>query len=206
MVDRFEDKAEGWDAQPVPVQISRGVGAAMLRAVALSSTDVVMDFGAGTGLICGQLAGHVAKVLAVDVSPAMLAQLRAKPELAGKVETRCQDILEAPLGETVDLVVSAMAMHHVADTAALLRALHDHLAPGGRLALADLDTEDGDFHPANAEGVFHLGFDRDALRGLLEAAGFVGVTFETACTVQREGKDYPIFLVTAARAAAAVAA
>jgi putative AdoMet-dependent methyltransferase len=89
----------------------------------------------------------------------------------------------------------------VADTAALLRALHDHLAPGGRLALADLDTEDGDFHPANAEGVFHAGFDRDALRGLLEAAGFVGVAFETACTVQREGKDYPIFLVTAARAA-----
>lgn len=47
-------------------------------------------------------------------------------------EIRYQDILHVPLGKTVDLVVSAMAMHHVEDTNALLRTLQDHLAPGGR--------------------------------------------------------------------------
>ena len=54
----------------------------------------VMDFGAGTGLVCAHVAPHVATVYAVDISEAMLAQLAAKPELRGKVEIRCQDILE----------------------------------------------------------------------------------------------------------------
>lgn len=197
MPDLFESRAADWDSQPVPVQISAGVTDAMLRLVPLSPSTRVMDFGAGTGLICGKLAPHVAHVLAVDVSRAMLDQLAAKPELAGKVDTHCGDILVAPLDQRFDLVVSAMAMHHVEDTAALMRALHAHLAPGGRVALADLDAEDGTFHPPGAEGVFHAGFDRAALGALLLAAGFSEPVFHDATVVHREGKPYPIFLVTA---------
>jgi SAM-dependent methyltransferase len=199
MTDLFRDRAADWDQQPVPVQISEGVSAAILDRVPLSPTLRVMDFGAGTGLLCGRLAPRVGRVLAVDVSPAMLAQLTARPELAGRVEAYAGDILEAPLAERFDLVVSAMAMHHVEDTPALLRALHDHLVPGGRVALADLDTEDGSFHPPGVEGVFHTGFDRAALGAALEAAGFVAPAFETACVVRREGGEYPVFLVVAAR-------
>lgn len=92
-----------------------------------------------------------------------------------------------------------MAMHHVQDTAALLRALFAHLAPGGWLALADLDAEDGTFHPAGLEGVYHAGFDRPALGAALGAAGFTDVVFGTAVEVQREGRVYPVFLVTARR-------
>lgn len=200
MTDLFEDKAHDWDRRPVPVQISEGVGAALRARVALDPSLRVMDFGAGTGLVCAQVAPHVAQVYAVDISAAMLAQLAAKPELAGKVEIRQQDLLTTPLGEPVDLIVSAMAMHHVADTAALARAFAAHLAPGGRIALADLDREDGTFHPPEAEGVFHHGFDRDALGATLTAAGFVDVAFTTATEVDRDGRTYPVFLVTATRA------
>ena len=49
------------------------------------------------------------------------------------------------------------------------------------------------------EGVFHAGFDRDVLAGHLSAAGFTDVRFVTACEVIRDGRAYPIFLVTAAR-------
>lgn len=197
MPDLFESRAADWDSQPVPVQISAGVTDAMLRLVPLSPTMRVMDFGAGTGLICGKLAPRVANVLAVDISRAMLDQLAAKPELAGKVNTHCGDILVAPLEARFDLVVSAMAMHHVEDTAALMRALHAHVVPGGSVALADLDAEDGTFHPPGAEGVFHAGFDRAALGALLVAAGFSEPVFHDATVVHREGKPYPIFLVTA---------
>jgi SAM-dependent methyltransferase len=127
----------------------------------------------------------------------MLTQLKAKPGLASRVEIHCQDILEQPLTDKVDLVTSAMAMHHVKDTPALLKALHDHLVPGGRIALADLDVEDGTFHPPGIEGVFHHGFDRVVLGAQLAAAGFVDVAFTTACTVSRDERPYPIFLVTA---------
>ncbi|MCA9634511.1 MAG: class I SAM-dependent methyltransferase [Myxococcales bacterium] len=197
MADLFHDKAAEWDQRPIPAQISEGVFRALREAVDFSGGLRVMDFGAGTGLVCSKIAPLVDRVLAVDISEAMLAQLAAKPELQGKVEIRCQDILHAPLGETVDLVVSAMAMHHVEDTDALLRTLHDHLAPGGRVALADLDAEDGSFHPPDTQGVFHAGFDRDDLRARLAAAGFVDVEFTTACEVHRDARGYPIFLALA---------
>jgi len=201
MSDLFEEKAADWDSRPVPAQISAGVGRALLERIQLRSDMQVMDFGAGTGLICAQVAPHVAKVLAVDTSQAMLDKLAEKPELRGKVEPVCQDIVDssAPALGPVDLVVSAMAMHHVEDTARLLQVFSEHLVPGGQVALADLDAEDGSFHPAGTQGVFHHGFDRAALRALLERQGFSHVEFSTALELQRDGHPYSVFLVTAVR-------
>lgn len=199
MTDLFQDKAQDWDARPVPQQISEGVCAAIFAHVPLEPSMTVLDFGAGTGLLASKLAPRVGNVIAVDVSPAMLAELAKKPELAGKSEIVCQDLLERPLGRTVDLAVSAMAMHHVQDTRALLGALYTHLVPGGRVALADLDAEDGSFHPPGAEGVYHAGFAREAFEALLREAGFVDVAFVTACRVTKEAREYPVFLVTATK-------
>ena len=135
MTDPFADKAADWDARPIPQQLSEGISAAILARVPLTGDETVLDFGAGTGLLTGRIAPKVASVLAVDVSPAMLEQLAAKPELQGKVTPICRNILESPLDHRVQLIVSAMAMHHVADTDALLRALFAHLEPGGRVPL-----------------------------------------------------------------------
>jgi cyclopropane fatty-acyl-phospholipid synthase-like methyltransferase len=199
MTDHFADKAADWDERPVPLQISEGVARALDARVTLAPEMRVLDFGAGTGLLCGHVAPRVGRVTAVDISPAMLARLADKAELRDKVEVVCQDLLEAPLGQRFDLVVSAMAMHHVEDTGALLRTLHAHLDAGGRLAVADLDREDGTFHPAGTEGVHHEGFDRAELGALAAAAGFVDVHFETACEVDRDERRYPVFLLTATR-------
>jgi len=198
--DLFHDKAQDWDTRPVPAQLAAGVGAALRARVALSPELRVMDFGAGTGLIGAHVAPHVQRVHAVDISEAMLAQLAAKPELQGKVTIHCQDILERPLDQPIDLIVSAMAMHHVEDTDRMLRAFAAHLPTGGRVALADLDTEPGTFHPADAVGVFHHGFDRARLGAQLAAAGFVDVDFATATQVDKEQRRYDVFLVTATKA------
>ncbi len=199
MVDLFEDKASDWDERPVPQQISEGVYGAIADHVELSSEQRVMDFGAGTGLIASKIAPHIGHLDAVDISRSMLEKLAEKDALRGKVDIHCQDILAEPLEEKVDLVVSAMAMHHVEDTGALLRALYEHLKPGGRVALADLDTEPGDFHPPDIEGVYHHGFDRDRLAALLEDVGFTSPEFVTACDVAKEGRSYGVFLVTATK-------
>ena len=202
MTDLFRDKDAEWDSRTVPMQISQGVVQALRTRVPLSPEMTVMDFGAGTGLIAGAVAPLVAHLHAVDVSASMLAQLAAKEALRGKVTVHCHDITASPLDLRVDLVVSAMAMHHVADTDALLRALHATLREGGRVALADLDAEDGSFHPPGTEGVFHAGFSRDDLTARLTAAGFVDIAFETATVVHKEERSYPVFLVTASRAPA----
>ena len=188
MTDLFANKALDWDTRPFPLQLSEGIGAAIAERVALRPEQTALDFGAGTGLLTAKVAAKVHSVIAVDVSPAMLAQLAAKPELAGKVTTVCQNLLEQPLGQHVDVIVSAMAMHHVADTEALLKTLHAHLVPGGTVALADLDREDGSFHPPQTEGVFHHGFDRETFANQLHAAGFGQVEVHTACSVDKEGQ------------------
>jgi trans-aconitate methyltransferase len=199
MTDLFANKAADWDTRPFPLQLSAGIGAALLARVPLRPDQTALDFGAGTGLITAKIADKVQAVIAVDVSPAMLTQLAAKPELTGKVTTVCQNLLEQPLGQQVDLIVSAMAMHHVQDTAALLRTLYAHLRPGGTVALADLDSEDGSFHPQGTEGVFHQGFDREAFARDLQTAGFVKVDVQTACTVDKDGQRYSVFLATAGK-------
>lgn len=77
----------------------------------------------------------------------------------------------------------------------------EQLKPGGLLALADLDREDGSFHSPGTEGVFHHGFDRAALQSTLETAGFEDVRFATALEIEKEGKGpYTVFFVTARRA------
>jgi 2-polyprenyl-3-methyl-5-hydroxy-6-metoxy-1,4-benzoquinol methylase len=197
MTDLFEEKAKEWDMNELVLNLSAAVGAAIKEQVELNDSMQVMDFGAGTGLVTTQIAEQVGKITAVDVSESMLDQLVAKEHLKLKVDAVCQDILDIPLDTRFDLIVSAMAMHHVEDTDALVQSFADHLKPGARIALADLDSEDGTFHPAETEGVFHHGFDRDEFQSILESKGFRDVNFVTAHTVNKEGRSYPIFLVTA---------
>ena len=199
MTDHFEEKAQDWDVNDVVKGISMGVGAAIDEHVAFDDSMQVLDFGAGTGLVTRHVAHKVGMVTAVDVSKAMLEKLKEKDELKGKVEILCQDIIEQPIGVEYDLIVSAMAIHHVADTDKLIQRFAEHLKPGARIALADLDTEDGSFHPEDAVGVHHAGFDRDAFRDLLVKHGFQEIRFVTAHTVRKEEKSYPIFLALATR-------
>ena len=199
MSDLFKEKAGDWDANQMRLQLSSAIGAAILEHVPLDNQMNVMDFGAGTGLLTGHIAPRVHNVAAVDTSAAMLDKLVAKPELHGKVTAVCQDITEQPLTTRFDLIISAMAMHHVEDTSGLFETFSEHLQSGGRVALADLDKEDGTFHPADVEGVFHHGFARDTLQRVIEDKGFVDVRFQTAHTVDKDGKRYPIFLVIATK-------
>ena len=199
MSDLFKTKAADWDASQMRLQLSSAIGATIVSQVQLNEQMQVMDFGAGTGLLTAPIAPHVAHITAVDTSAAMLEKLLAKTELRAKVSTVCRDITRQPLEQRFDLIISAMAMHHVEDTAQLINRLAGHLKPGGKVALADLDREDGSFHPADVEGVYHHGFDRGALQAILEKNGFTEIHFHTAHTVEKEAKCYPIFLVVASK-------
>jgi len=199
MPDLFKEKAGDWDANEMRSKLSSAIGTTILANVALHEKMTVMDFGAGTGLLTSHVAPRVKTIAAVDISAAMLDRLVAKPEFQGKVTAICQDIIEQPLESQFDLIISAMAMHHVEDTARLLTAFYKHLKPGGRIALADLDQEDGTFHEPGTKGVYHSGFARNDLEKIIKNTGFSDICFYTALTVERHGKSFPIFLVVATK-------
>lgn len=195
----FKEKANSYDASDMVKQLSSAIGECILDNVKLHKQMNVMDFGAGTGLISSHVAPHVNKITAVDISQSMLERLKDKQELKGKVDILCQDITAQPTGETYDFIMSAMAMHHVKDTNNMINKFFDHLNPGGTVALADLDKEDGSFHPEGAMGVYHDGFERVGFQASLEKYGFKDVNFITAHTIFGEEKSYPIFLAVATK-------
>jgi 2-polyprenyl-3-methyl-5-hydroxy-6-metoxy-1,4-benzoquinol methylase len=199
MPDLFKDKASDCDANEMRSQLSSAIGTAILDYVPLHENMTVMDFGAGTGLLTSHIAPRVRTIAAVDTSAAMLDKLVAKPEFQGKVTAICRDIVKLPLESHYDLIISAMALHHVEDTAKLLTTFSKHLKPGGRIALADLDEEDGTFHEPGTEGVYHYGFARDDLKQIVEESGFSDIHFHTAHTVERHDERFWIFLVVATR-------
>ncbi|PHS56183.1 MAG: methyltransferase type 12 [Sulfurimonas sp.] len=197
MSDLFDKKAEEWDSNEIIKILSSAVGSSIIKNIPLHNQMNIMDFGAGTGLISSQIAPLVKKITAVDISEAMLKQLVSKSELNSKVEMLCQNIIDIPINKKFDLIISVMAIHHVKDTNKLIQRFSESLNSGALIALADLDKEDGTFHPQNTKGIFHLGFKRDEFKNILQKQGFINISFSTAHTVKKEGKEFPIFLVSA---------
>jgi hypothetical protein len=104
---------------------------------------------------------------------------------------------DAAPDEAFDLVVTVMALHHVADEETVLARFADLLVDGGHVCIVDLEQEDGSFHGADFDG--HHGFDRSALGSSLERAGFTDVTFRHCHDMERDGATYPLFLATGTR-------
>ena len=200
MTSSFDARARTWDDDPRRRQLAASIFAALEQAVPLRADMAALDYGAGTGLLALALAARVRRVLAVDASTGMLAVLAEKARAGGfaNVETLRADFAQDPLpAGPFDLIASAMTLHHVADVADLLRKFFALLAPGGRIALADLDAEDGSFHGPHAPGVHHRGFDRAELAAQLEAAGFADVRFTDAARSEKNGRAYSVFIAAA---------
>lgn len=138
----WDDRVEEWHEHVVDTDAFRAIRDALLEAAAPRADEHAVDLGAGTGFVTVPLAQRTASVLAVDISPSMLDALRGTAGREGlPVETRAADLttLELP-PESVDLVVSNYALHHLtdADKADLVRRAHTWLRPGGRIAIADM--------------------------------------------------------------------
>ena len=144
----------------------------MAGATAGPSVARVLDLGTGTGetALAVRAVHPEAQVVGVDASPGMLALARDRLPDADLRAARLEDPLpDGPF----DLVVSALAVHHLDDAgkADLFRRVAATLADGGAFVLADVVVPED---PADAVTPVEPGHDRpsplaDQLRWLADA-------------------------------------
>jgi cyclopropane fatty-acyl-phospholipid synthase-like methyltransferase len=201
-VSVFDEKAATWDDDPTKVERARIVAQAIQEVVPASPTTRLLEYGAGTGLLSEELVGHVGSITLVDPSTGMREVMAAKVEsgrLPGDSRIWDLDLAVDPAPEDrFDLVTSLMTLHHVSDVPRVLKAFSEMLADGGRLALVDLVEEDGSFHDEGFAG--HNGFDTAQLAQDVRASGLSDVAVrENLHHVEKEGRHYPLFLLTATK-------
>ncbi len=205
--DKFNKAALQWDENPRRVALAQAVAKAIIAAITPHNSMNALEFGCGTGLVTLEMSPLVKKLVAVDTSTEMMNALQQKIKAfeISNIETVCLDLLSPSVADvyqgTFDLIYASMTLHHIADTAGFLNRIASFLSPGGTIALADLELEDGFFHDDEHEKV-HPGFERTALTEQLSAAGLLVTSFETIYSinkVNRAGRQasYPIFLVIA---------
>lgn len=205
--ERFDNKAAQWDANAVRAALGDAVARAIIAHMPVAKPQNALEFGCGTGLVTTRIAPHCERLTAVDSSGEMLRVLSDKIAAASITNIVPLHLdFSRPEGATelaggFDFICSSMTLHHIPDTKGFVQELFGHMAPGGTLAIADLDAEDGLFHDDDTEKVHH-GFDRQALRELLEASGFINVAFMTAHCIEKKNRagnhaTYPVFLLTA---------
>ena len=155
---------------------------AMIELAMLGGDELMLDLAAGTGMVSLVFASRVGRVVAVDLTPAMLAQAaeRRAREGIGNVDLVLADVTSLPFADgTFELATCRIAIHHFLEPAPILAELRRVLRPGGRAVICDtLSSED----PAQAELHNRIERIRDPahvrmlaeseLRALLETSGF----------------------------------
>lgn len=200
-MSRFDKAAKEWDSSTLRQMLASDIAEGIIASHPLEKTMHLLDFGAGTGLLSKYLAPRIGRLTALDISGGMLEQLQenAASWEGCAVDTVLENILDYRPSERFDGVVSSMSMHHVDDIDRLFETLAAILKPGGFIAIADLEPEDGTFHSDGNEGVHHFGFAEETLTAIAHKHGFSSVAFQTVHRVERDDdKVFPIFLMSAA--------
>jgi ubiquinone/menaquinone biosynthesis C-methylase UbiE len=117
----------------------------MVDELHLQSHFEVLDVAAGTGHLSRAIAPHVTCVVALDLTPEMLAQGRREAEQEGLTnlvfERGEAEALPYP-HEAFDLVVSRFALHHFEDPYGPIQEMTRVCRRGGRVAIIDMVSAD----------------------------------------------------------------
>lgn len=77
-----------------------------------------------------------------------------------------------------------MTLHHIQKTMKALQTLHSLFLDGGKIAIADLDCDNAEFHEPGV--AMHDGFDGKTLSEMSARAAFRAIGFEDAVTVTKQ--------------------
>jgi ubiquinone/menaquinone biosynthesis C-methylase UbiE len=117
----------------------------MVDQLDLQAHFEVLDVAAGTGHLSRAIAPHVKRVVALDLTPEMLAQGRREAEQEGLTnlvfEPGEAEALPYPR-EAFDLVVNRFALHHFEDPRTPIQEMTRVCRGGGQVAIIDMVSAD----------------------------------------------------------------
>jgi SAM-dependent methyltransferase len=178
-------------------QLTREGVQPLLAAAGVAPDVRVLDVGTGTGIVAQAALDHGASAVGIDFSDAMLVEARRRHP-AIEFLSATADALPFD-GESFDVVVANVTLHHLARPLDALRETHRVLRRSGRIACTVWDALEsleafGLFFAAVEEhaeaaklphGPLFGVAEHDVLGGLLADAGFVDVTIEEIPAVWR---------------------
>ena len=150
--------------QPLPTESASTAREAVIASLGCgtpsptSQGETVLDLGSGGGidvLLSARRVGPKGKAYGLDMTDQMLELARANATKAGvsNVEFLKGEMEDIPLPEnTVNVIISNCVVNLSPDKDAVLREAYRVLAPGGRLAIADITTQ-GDLPKAVQESM-----------------------------------------------------
>lgn len=175
----FDNIARDWD------DMRRGFFSESLRNRAIAAAGVragtvAADVGAGTGFVTEGLLSAGVRVIAVDESAEMLAEMKRRLGEPAGIEYRVGESARLPVHDgEVDSAFANMYLHHVEDPAAAIREMARILRPNGMLVVTDLDEHAYEFLSEEQHDRW-LGFKREDIRRWFLAAGLADVAVDCA--------------------------
>ncbi|MGD9501284.1 MAG: methyltransferase [Methyloceanibacter sp.] len=138
----FGARAESYEAH---ADLQRAIAGRLAQALPARERPLVLELGCGTGLLSRHLLQRYpgARFVLTDVAPAMIAACRRNLAAHGpaNISYEVMDAGEAGGHAGLDLIVSSMTLHWLADPVASLERLRRFLAPGGVLLYATLGPD-----------------------------------------------------------------
>jgi malonyl-CoA O-methyltransferase len=139
---RFGARARSYELHAT---LQRAVANRLARLLPERDCPRVLELGCGTGLLSRHLIARypAGSFVLTDAAPAMIAECRRNLAPAGdaRVSFEVMDAGEAGAHANLDLIVSSMTLHWLADPVMSLERLRELLAPGGVLLYATLGPE-----------------------------------------------------------------
>lgn len=169
---------------------------ALLRAALepLPSNLRILDLGCGTGLAGQAFAETAERLVGIDLSPAMLAQAKAK-NIYDHLEQAEAAAWLAATTERFDVILAADVLVYIGDLGPIFAEVRRALASGGRFAFT---VEAGDIGFSVGESLRYR-HGRDYIEEALDRSGLSSLKIERASLRHDAGAPVEGFVVTAKR-------